>query len=143
MKTPIIESLSKVRAGHTIIGEWSDNIDSILVGEVDEDLRCAFFFSKNQVLADSAEQLHTLDIDRALEHFKSQIQAYKAESIKKNIEREAIEKEQATAAAFLAMNKPDPVGSVKDLAAHYGVSISQYRKLKRDGRLNELIAVHS
>lgn len=36
------------------------------------------------------------------------------------------------------MNNQDPAGSVKELAAHYGVTISEYRKLKREGRLDEL-----
>lgn len=39
---------------------------------------------------------------------------------------------------FKAMNKPAPEGTVKELAAKYGVSLSEIRRRKQEGTLHEL-----
>ncbi|MOA68069.1 hypothetical protein D3C78_1955180 [compost metagenome] len=41
---------------------------------------------------------------------------------------------------FRNMNKPAPEGTVKELAAKYGKSLGEIRKLKAEGRLHELTA---
>lgn len=41
-------------------------------------------------------------------------------------------------ASFKDMNKPAPEGTVKELAARYGVSLSEIRRRKQEGTLHEL-----
>lgn len=140
MKTPIDAPRSKVMVGLNLIGSWHNHIDLFITGQADLELRCAFFHAKEQKTPEYVEELHNPEVDAALERLKKQIMSYAKNAIEKGIAAEKRELKNAVAKSFVGMNTQDPAGSVKELAAHYGVTISEYRKLKREGRLDELKA---
>lgn len=138
MKTPIEAPRSKVMVGLTFIGAWKHHMDAFINDTADLELRCALFHSIHQVTPEDLEDVQTPEIDAALENLKSQIKAYSKSAIERAIEAEKRQLKTSVEQSFVGMNKQDPAGSVKSLAAHYGVTISEYRKLKREGRLHEL-----
>lgn len=138
MKTPIEAPRSKVMVGLTFIGAWNHHMDAFINDTADLELRCALFHSIHQATPEHLEDVQTTEINDALDNLKSQIEAYSKAAIERAIEAEKRQLKTSVEQSFVGMNKQDPAGSVKDLAAHYGVTISEYRKLKRDGRLHEL-----
>lgn len=138
MKTPIDAPRSKVMVGLNIIGAWHHHIDVFITGQMDLELRCALFHSRAQQAPEYEEELQTPEVDADLEQLKNQIKSYAFAAIKRGIEADKRQVKNDVEKAFKGMNQQDPAGSVKDLAAHYGVTISEYRKLKREGRLDEL-----
>jgi len=138
MKTPIDAPRSKVMVGLNIIGAWHHHIDMFITGQADLELRCALFHTREQRAPEYEEELQTPEVDADLERLKAQIKAYAVEAIKRGIEAEKRQLKSSVEKSFVGMNQQDPAGSVKELAAHYGVTISEYRKLKREGRLDEL-----
>lgn len=138
MKTPIEAPRSKVMVGLTFIGAWHYHMDAFINDTADLELRCALFHSIHQVTPEHLEDVQIPEIDVALENLKSQIKAYSKAAIERAIEAEKRQLKTSVEQSFVGMNKQDPAGSVKDLAAHYGVTISEYRKLKRECRLHEL-----
>ena len=140
MKTPIDAPRSKVAVGLNIIGSWHHHIDVFITGQMDFELRCALFHSKAQQTPEYVEDVQTPEADADLELLKNQIKTYAFAAIKRGIEEDERQAKNDVEKAFKGMNQQDQAGSVKVLAAQHGITISEYRKLKREGRLGELKA---
>lgn len=138
MKTPIENAQSKFLVGYDLIGGWNHNLHAFLTDVADLELRCALFFTRNQVVPEFMEDINTPEVDADLKNMKVRIKEFAAQAIARGIEAEQRQNKLAVEQAFVGMNKQDPAGSVKDLAAHYGVTIGEYSRLKREGRLDEL-----
>jgi len=59
---------------------------------------------------------------------------------RERMQQEAKRSEAATRAKFNAQHKPAPEGTVKELAAKYGKSLSEIRRLKAAGELHTLVS---
>lgn len=138
MKTPIENAHSKFLVGYNLIGGWNHNLHAFLNDVADIELRCAIFFTRNEVVPQFMEEINTPEVDADLKKMKDRIKDFAAKAIARAIEAEQFQNKRAVEQAFVGMSKQDPAGSVKDLAAHYGVTIGEYRRLKREGRLDEL-----
>lgn len=57
---------------------------------------------------------------------------------RERMQREAKQRAEATRSTFNAQHKPAPEGTVKELAALYGKSLSEIRRLKAAGELHTL-----
>lgn len=138
MQTPLVAPHSMVMIGMNLMGAWHNNIDKFITGVADNELRCALFLTRAQVAPTFVEDIMTPEVDADLENLKVRIKEFAARAIAQGIAAEERQRKASVEQSFVGMNKQDPAGSVKSLAAHYGVTISEYRKLKREGRLDEL-----
>lgn len=118
----------------------------LLVGEFDGKLRPGLFWRAYDREATEEDDLQNdRKVNEMLENLKenvrmgiSQIIADEArEEDQENLIRKNIQVAEANK-KFIAMSQKSPEGTVKELAAKHGRSISEIRKLKAEGRLHEL-----
>lgn len=115
-----------------------------LIGAMDEELLPAFAHVIKDMpsLEGETQEQHArrlLEDNKAI--LRMQLQA-SFSRLGEDLEREAENNKRQEQARILKsmqqLNKPAPEGTVKELAARYGVSISVVRKYKAEGRLCEL-----
>lgn len=149
MSQKIENAFMKSTVGINLIGDWLNNLMSFTTDIHDEYLRCALYFSENKKFPETQEDIMTEQMDAWLAETKSRIMNIVRVGI--NIEtrrderrqhyKDKQEKKQSeikTRTAFNSMHKPDPEGTVKEISEKYGVSLSEVRRLKREGKLSEL-----
>ncbi|MBI6725675.1 hypothetical protein YA0089_18890 [Pseudomonas viridiflava] len=151
-------TLAIAMQGAMIMGSYADHLvmGHVLMGHHDHALSVFIYHRHHQKLPKSAEDLKDEHVITVLDRFKTMyrtavqeifnmadrhdaLDSYRREQEadrQKKREKKATEKK--TADAFKSMSKPDPMGTVAELAERYNVSLSVVRKLKREGRLHEL-----
>lgn len=76
-------------------------------------------------------------IQQKINHFAAEeARIEKNENFRKHLEQQKSLKKIAS--NMKKNNSPDPMGTIKEIAERNGISISEVRKMKKDGRLSEL-----
>jgi len=149
MSKAIENAHMKAMSGLNLIGDWSNNLISFTTVIHDEHLRCALYFSEKKEFAEKEEDIMNEQMDAWLAEIKSRIMTLVRVGLSIETRRderrqhyqdkqEKIQSEIKTRTAFNSMHKPDPEGTVKEISEKYGVSLSEVRRLKREGKLSEL-----
>lgn len=121
-------------------------IRKILTGRIDNDLLSAFSLM-NDGLQKTTYQIDKPEIVSYLDAWKNHLEHPKlypsfnvpSEKASELINQIQTRKEQATL-ILNQMNKPLAEGSIKEVAAKLGISISEARKHKREGTLHQLLS---
>lgn len=156
---PVFEaSLATAMRGAMIMGSYSDHLVmvQVLMGMHDHTLSVFIYHRHHQKLPESFDALKDEHVVVVLDRFKNlyrgavqeifnaadrhdSLTAFRREQAEERHQKQQKKAtEKRTADAFKSMSKPDPMGTVAELAERYGVSLSVVRKLKREGRLHEL-----
>lgn len=151
----------KVTVGHLMVGlsllgktmsgnaeEAGTAVADLLMGQMDAYVAVVAFEREHEKMPETFE--HALNDEKAKEGLERMKQfwrnrleralTHEARQEELRMRREHEAKVAKVSAAFKDMNKPAPEGTVKELAAKYGKSISEIRRMKAEGRLSELEA---
>lgn len=147
-------SFTNVMVGASIIGDFSNYLYDILSDKAKFEI-CLFLFHKHkeQLPKTEEEMFSDVEIAQHYEKLKNYFRNMFENACKREVvnaeEQEAreqrqlaYEKRQKTMEAqknFKCMNGVAPEGTVSELAEKYGLSKSQIRAMKRDGKLHELM----
>lgn len=121
-------------------------IANLITGVNDKYMHVLAFHQENGELPETFEQAATdpkamQKVENMKNFWRNIMQDVFSEAARQEERRMRAEHEAQTAkvnAAFKNMNKPAPEGTVKELAAKYGKSLSEIRRLKAENRLHEL-----
>lgn len=114
----------------------------ILTGEVDETLRHVIVFQGTGNQNATPEELHSEDVTHVLAQIKANTRRIVQRIFERAAEEDRRERElnlEQVKAELRDSNKPDPLGTVAELAAKYNVSKSEIRRLKAAGELHTLV----
>lgn len=118
----------------------------ILTGEVDEALRHVIVFQRTGRQNATPEELRDEDVTHTLEQIKANtrqiVQRIFEAAAQEAAEEDRRERElnlEQVKAELRASNKPDPLGTVAELASKYNVSKSEIRRLKAAGESHTLV----
>ena len=143
----IEHAIVKAGQGIMMIQDWPTNAMSFFstIPEHDYLLRCALHLTEYKKVPETEDQIFNEDMDELLATLKRHVQMTLQRGINQEEKRllqegKRIEKAKAdqVSKSFKAMSKPAPEGTVAELAARYNKSLSEIRKLKRDGLLHTL-----
>jgi hypothetical protein len=127
----------KAMVGLSILGGHEiDKIPFILAGDLDLERMSALFMAKYQGLKPSNEQ--ALNTPEVLEHLgliKDQLR----EGVQRIFDLAAEEDRKEVLAELRESNKPSELGTVAEIAAKYGISKSEVRRLKAANLLHTLV----
>ena len=148
MTTAKIENaIIKAGQGFHMIQNWPDYAMSFFTTDSDQDylLRCALHLTEFKKVAETENEIFNEEIDSLLEQLKNHVKIAFQNAINQEekrlineSKREEKEKSVKVMNSFKSMSKPAPEGTVAELAARYNKSLSEIRKLKRDGLLHTL-----
>lgn len=140
-------SLSSIMVTLSLLGEipmYTERsgtiIASILMGEMDDDIRILHFHQEKQRLPESVEEAREwpegdVYLNKMKDWLRSRMQAAidgEAERLKRKAENERNANLAKAKTSFKEMNKPAPEGTIKELAAKYGKSIGEIRRMKNE-----------
>ena len=133
----------KALIGASALGNLVANACGILSGQYDEALGCLAFSKEFGKFAETEADLVLVQpfVERCKEHVRNVIQREfdSLSAMPEPSSRPAKPRcDPNLARQIRAMNRPAPEGTVAELSAKYGKSLSEIRKLKRDGKLHEL-----
>jgi hypothetical protein len=147
MTVQIDNAIIKAGLGLNMIKNWPDHSLYFFTSDPQKDylLRCALHLSEFKKVAETEDSIFNEEMDSLLEQLKSQVKMIFQRAInqeEKRLINEGNRVEKAKSAevikSFKSMNKPSPEGTVAELAALYGKSLGEIRKLKRDNLLHTL-----
>lgn len=148
MTTAKIENaIIKAGQGFHMIQNWPDYAMSFFTTDSDQDylLRCALHLTEFKKVAETENEIFNEEMDSLLEQLKNHVKIAFQNAINQEekrwineSKREEKEKSVKVMNSFKSMSKPAPEGTVAELAARYNKSLSEIRKLKRDGLLHTL-----
>ena len=114
----------------------------ILTGVVDDLLRHVIVFQRTGNQNATAEDLAAETVTRDLEQLKANTRRIVERIFEGAAEEDRRDQErnlEKVKAELRASNKPDPMGTVAELAAKFNVSKSEIRRLKAAGQLHTLV----
>jgi len=148
MTTAKIENaIIKAGQGFHMIQNWPDYAMAFFTTDSDQDylLRCALHLTEFKKVAETENEIFNEEMDSLLEQLKNHVKIAFQNAINQEekrwineSKREEKEKSVKVMNSFKSMSKPAPEGTVAELAARYNKSLSEIRKLKRDGLLHTL-----
>ncbi len=148
MTTAKIENaIIKAGQGFHMIQNWTDYAMAFFTTDSDQDylLRCALHLTEFKKVAETENEIFNEEMDSLLEQLKNHVKIAFQNAINQEekrlineSKREEKEKSVKVMNSFKSMSKPAPEGTVAELAARYNKSLSEIRKLKRDGLLHTL-----
>lgn len=147
----MIENFTKAMTGMYVLGlalgptsaseKCANAMAMILVGQYDFELKCAFYFQQLRKSAETEAELEQPEVLRVLEQVKRDIRAVVQAIINaaaREDELQANQKKAAVVAKIADAEKPHELGTVAEIAAKYGISKSEVRRMKAAGTLHTL-----
>jgi hypothetical protein len=129
--------------GFSIIGDTS-NWPAILLGEFDFYIKIVIFNSTNERLPSELE-ISSLENESNLIDFKNSMRKkiqneinVLSNNLKADGDNKKKENIKNASIIMKKINKPHEMGSVKEIAKKYNVSISKVRQLKKENKLHDL-----
>ena len=130
--------------GQAIGPQWDPTIRTwIIMGKYDLELSCALFYQKNGFNRSDATELEVMEESQeALKRMKNWLRDLLQNAINAEMRQMELEMKQNFAnlvAQQKEAQKPHAAGTVSEIAAKFGISKSEVRRLKADGKLDEFI----